>query len=165
MNVSSHRIEVAKFDSLQETATATLQLIEQAHRRLCIYSRDLEYGLYGRSEIVAALKQFALQSRGDALIIVQDTAAARSQPHPLLELAQRLPSFIHFRTPEEAGDLQYPSAFLANDRGGYLFRLLASRYEGDWSSTLPARNRQLREEFERVWQRCRPCTEFRALGI
>lgn len=166
MNIPAERIAAAQLSGLQETAAATLQLIARARRRLCIYSRDLEYGLYGRSEIVVALKQFAIQSRGGgALIIVQDTAAVRSQPHPLLELAQRLPSFIHFRTPEEPEDLQYPSAFLANDRDGYLFRLLASRYEGDWSPDLPARNRRLCEEFERVWQRSRPCTEFRALGI
>jgi predicted GNAT family N-acyltransferase len=159
-------VKAVEFGTLQAAAAATLQLIAQARRRICIYSRDLEYGLYGQNEIVAALKQFAIKSRdGGALIIVQDTAVIRSQPHPLLELAQRLPSFIQFRTPEEPEDLQYPSAFLANDRDGYLFRLLGSRYEGDWSPALPARNRQLSEEFERVWQRSRPCTEFRALGI
>jgi predicted GNAT family N-acyltransferase len=159
-------VKAVKFETLQVTTAATLQLIAQARRRLCIFSRDLEYGLYGQNEIVEALKKFAIQSRdGGALIIVQDTEAIGSQPHPLLELAQRLPSSILFRTPVEPEDLQYSSVFLTNDRDGYLFRLLGSRYEGDWSPAMPARNRQLSEEFERVWQRSRPCTEFRALGI
>lgn len=159
-------VKAADFDSLEQTATATVQLITPARRKLCIYSRDLEYNLYGRSEIVEALKRFAIQSRdGGIMIIVQDTAAVQSRPHPLLELGQRLPSLIQFRTPVEEDDLQYPSVYLFNDRDGYLFRLLGNRYEGDWSPALPARNRRLAEEFEQVWQRCRPCTEFRALGI
>jgi predicted GNAT family N-acyltransferase len=159
-------VEAVKFDSLPETVAATLQLIAQARRQVCIYSRDLEYSLYGRSEIVEALKRFAVQSRdGGVQIVVQDTIAVRSQSHPLLDLAQRLPSFFEFRTPVEAEDLQYASVFLANDRDGYLFRLLGSRYEGDWSPAAPARTRQLAEEFDRIWQRSRICTEFRALGI
>jgi predicted GNAT family N-acyltransferase len=159
-------VEAVSIDTLQDNTAAAIQLIAQARRRLCIYSRDLEFGLYGKSEIMEALKRFAIHSRdGGALIIVQDTIAVRSRPHPLLELAQRLPSSIQFRTPVEEEDLQNPAAFLVNDRDGYLFRLLGSRYQGDWSPVLPKRNRQLAEEFERVWQRSRPCTEFRALGI
>jgi hypothetical protein len=100
-----------------------------------------------------------------AQVIVQDPLVVRAQPHPLLALSQRVPSAFQFRTPVDPEDLQYPSAFVANDRDGYLFRLLDSRYEGDWSPSLPARNRQLVEGFDRVWQRCRPVTEFRALEI
>ena len=141
-------------------------MIVQARRQLWIYSRDLEHGLYAQAEIVAALKQFAISGRGGiAHILVQYPEAARSQPHPLLALAQRLPSAFEFRTPVDPVDLQYPSAFVANDSDGYLFRVLGSRLEGDWSPALPARNRQLVEGFDRVWQRCRPCAEFRALGI
>ena len=61
--------------------------------------------------------------------------------------------------------MQYPSAFIANDKGAYLFRMLDGRYEGNWSPDLPARAKQLIELFGRVWERSRPCTEFRALGI
>jgi hypothetical protein len=72
---------------------------------------------------------------------------------------------FQFRTPVDPMDLQYPSAFLVNDRDGYLFRGIGSRFEGDWSPALPARNRQLSEHFGRVWERSRPCTELRSLGI
>lgn len=159
-------VEIAEFTTLEESLPALLRLIGKARRQIRIYSPDLEHVLYGRAEIVEALKQFAINSSGgNVLIIVQDTLAVRSQPHPLLDLAQRLPSIFLFRTPVEADDLQYPSAYIINDRDGYLFRQQNSHYRGVWSPTLPARNRQLAEEFERVWQRCRPCTEFRALGL
>lgn len=159
-------VEAVRLESVESALAATLQLIIGARRQLCIYSRDLEYGLYGQNEIVEALKQFALRNRnGGVRIIVQDPASLQSQTHPVIELAQRLPSYFPIRTPVEAEDLQYLSAFVVNDGDGYLFRQLGERYEGHWSPNLPARNRQLTEEFERVWQRSRPCTEFRALGL
>jgi predicted GNAT family N-acyltransferase len=154
------------FDSSQQLHDATLQVIATAKRGLCIYSRDLEHNLYAQTDIVEALKQFAIKSRGGlARILVQDPMAARSQPHPLLGLSQRLSSVFQFRTPIDPEDLQYPSAFIASDRDAYCFRLLDGRFEGDWSPNLPARNKQLVEHFSRVWERSRPCTEFRALGF
>jgi predicted GNAT family N-acyltransferase len=154
------------FDTSAEVIEATCQLILQARRELWIYTRDLEHGIYAKPEVVDALKQFGISGRGGvAQIIVQDPQAALSQPQPLLDLAQRLSSIFEFRTPVDPVDMQYPSALVANDVDGYLFRVLGSRFEGEWSPTLPARNRQLAEGFDRVWQRCRPCTEFRALEI
>lgn len=154
------------FDSSEQLLQVTLQVIATAKRGLWIYSRDLEHSLYAKSDVVDALKQFAIKSRGGlAQILVQDTMAARSQPHPLLDLSQRLSSVFQFRTPVDPEDLQYPSAFIASDCDAYCFRLLDGRYEGDWSPALPARNKQLIEHFGRVWERSRPCTEFRALGF
>ncbi|GAB4259278.1 MAG: GNAT family N-acetyltransferase [Methylomicrobium sp.] len=159
-------VDIEKVISLETHRQATIRLIGDARRQLCIYTQDLEHSLYGHKDVVEAFKQFALNSRdGGALIIVQDTIAARSKPHPLLDLAQRLPSSFQFRAPVETEDQQYGSAFLLNDRDGFSFRLLADRYEGEWSPNHPARRQQLFEEFDRIWQRCRPCTEFRALGI
>jgi predicted GNAT family N-acyltransferase len=158
-------VEIAEFTSIEDTLPPTLQLINKARRKLCIYSPDLEHGLYGRKEVVEAFKQFAINSSGgNVLIIVQDPLAIRSQPHFLLDLAQQLPSVFIFRTPTEPNDLQYPSTYLINDRDGYLFRQQYKTYRGMWSPALPSRNKQLTEEFDRVWQRSRACTEFRALG-
>jgi predicted GNAT family N-acyltransferase len=159
-------VKPIEFEESTAAIEATRQLILQARRELWIYTRDLEPGIYAQPEIVDALKQFAISGRdGIVKILVQDTSAVDSQPHPLLALAKRLPSAFELRTPIDPVDMQYPSAFVANDCDGYLFRLLGSRFEGDWSPTLPARNRQLSESFERVWERCRACTEFRALEI
>lgn len=159
-------VEIAEFTTFDGSVSPTLELINKARRKICIYSPDLECLLYGRTEIAAALKEFAIQSDGgNVLIIVQDTMAARSQPHLLLDLAQRLPSIFILRTPVESDDLQYPSAYLINDRDGYLFRQQSGYYRGVWSPNLPSRHKQLTEEFDRVWQRCRPCTEFKSLGL
>lgn len=159
-------IPAARLDTLESAIDASLQLIGNARRELSIYSRDLEYGLYGQNQIVEALKRFALNHKNSTVqIIIQEPENLRGQTHPVLELAQRLTSHFSIRTPVEAEDINNLSAFLLNDSDGYLFRLLGNRYEGHWSANLPAQNRQLREEFERIWQRSLPCAEFRALGI
>ena len=155
-----------RLQTIEANIAASLELIKAARRQINIYTHDLEYKLYGQSDIVEALKQFALRNRNSEVqLIIQNPANLRSQAHPLLELAQRLPSHFLIRAPIEAEDLQYLSAFVFNDSDGYLFRLLGNRYEGHCSPNLPAQNRQLREEFERVWQRARACSEFRALGL
>ncbi len=156
----------ARLESVEATLVASLKLIDNARRQICIYSRDLEYGLYGQNQIVEALKRFALDHKNSTVqIIIQEPENLRGQTHPVLELAQRLTSHFSLRTSVEAEDINNLSAFLLNDSDGYLFRLLGNRYEGHWSPNLPAQNRQLREEFERIWQRSLPCAEFRALGI
>ena len=140
-------VEITELKGLEDTLSASLQLIGNARRQICIYSPDLEPILYGRADIVEALKQFAINSGGgNVSIVIKDTLPLRSQPHPLLDLAQRLPSVFLMRTPVEADDLEYPSAYIINDRDGYLFRQQSSRYLGVWSPTLPSRNRQLTEE-------------------
>ena len=158
-------VEAERIETLESIVLATEQLINAARRQLCIFSRDLDFKIYGQSAIAEALKQFALRNRGDGVrIILQEPANLAGQMHPVLALAQRLPSHIQLRAPEEAEDQQYLPAFAIND-GGYLFRPLGNRYEGHWSPNLPARNRQLRDEFEQIWQRSRICTEFRALAL
>ncbi len=157
---------LAELEGLDAIVEAVHVLLHQGRRELRIYTRDLEPALFAHPLIVEAFKDFATAGGGPvARFVVQDPAQARRQPHPLLSLAQRLPSAFEFRTPEDPEDMQYPSVYVVNDRDGYLFRLLGSRFEADWSPALPARNRQLREHFERAWERARPATELRSLAL
>lgn len=153
-------------EGLDATLETLHELIALARRELLIYTRDLEPALYARPSVIEALKDFAIAGRGGVVhVLLQDPDAVQRGPHPLLTLAQRLPSCFAFRTPLEAEELQYPSVYVANDNDGYLFRLLGSRFEGDCSPALPGRNRQLVDQFRRSWERSRPCTGLRALGL
>jgi len=154
------------FEGLEATRALLLELVRGARRDIVVYTRDLEPALYAHPPIVQAFKEFAISGRGGvARFVVQDPALAQRSPHPLLAVAQRLPTAFAIRTPTDPEELQYPSVFVATDADGYLFRLLGSRYEGDWSPALPGRSRQLLEHFGRVWERARPCTELRSLQI
>jgi predicted GNAT family N-acyltransferase len=155
-----------EFHDHEQAVEFTRLVALAARREIMIYTRDLELSIYGNALVVESLKDFAIAGRGGVVhILIQDPTQIEHQSHPLLLLAQRLPSVFEFRAPIDLEDLQYPSVFVTNDRDGFCFRTLGSRYDGEWSPALPARNRQLREFFERTWARCRPCAEFRALGL
>ena len=143
---------------------ALLGVIGQARRELHIYSRELDPGLLDAPEVLAALRHFAT-SGGEVQVLLQDPVTPQRSLAPLLGLGQRLSSAFAFRAIEEPTDRAYPSVYVVNDRGGYYFRPLGHRFDGETRLDGAARARQLLGTFDPVWQRARPCTEYRALGI
>lgn len=145
-------------------ATAAIAL--RARRNLWIYSRELDPGLFDAPDVLEALRRYGTAGHGgEARILLQDADAVRRAHAPLLALAQRLPSVFQFREISDPADRAYPSAFVANDIGGYYFRGLGHRFDGEADLDGAGRARQLAESFKPIWERSRPCTEFRALGI
>ena len=143
---------------------ALLAVIGQARRELHIYTRELDPGLLDAPEVLVALRRFATDG-GEVQVLLQDPATPQRSLSPLLGLGQRLSSAFAFRAIEEPTDRIYPSAYAVNDRGGYYFRPLGHRCDGECRLDAPARARQLLAAFDPVWQRARPCSEYRALGI
>jgi hypothetical protein len=149
-----------------EAVAAIAELLADARHEIAIYSRDLDPVLLDLPAIIEAIKRVALSGRRARVrILVQEPKKPLADGHRLLALAQRLPSLIELRTPSDEHDLQYASAFLINDRRGYLFRTLASRHEGEGSTYAPGRHAQLREYFDQVWERSVPSEELRQLAI
>lgn len=131
-----------------------------------IRSFDLEPWLYADAELLSALRRFATTGRGNEVRVLLHDAAAPQRAHaPLLALAQRLPSIFLFRELDDPVDRNDPTAFLAGDGGAYYHRNLGERIEGEAESLAMARVRQLRTGFDDVWERSRPVSEFRALGL
>jgi hypothetical protein len=152
----------APADAVAITAAVALA----ARRAICFFGRELDPGIFDAPPVLDALRRFATAGRGgQARILLQDAAAPRRAQAPLLALAQRLPSAFLFREVADAVDREYPSAFFANDAGGFYFRNMAQRLEGEADLNAPGRARQLRATFERAWERSRPVVEYRALGI
>lgn len=155
--------------AIEDRAAAVLitaALVRAARRGLWVYTRALDPGLLDAPEVIEAFRGFGTAGvNGEARILLQDAAAPQRSHAPLLALAQRLPSVFLFRETSDPVDRAYASAYLANDTGGYYFRSLGHRLEGEADLHGPGRARQLRNTFEQVWERSRPVTEYRALGI
>jgi predicted GNAT family N-acyltransferase len=151
----------------QKAATAiATALIAHAGRAVLIYTRELDPGLFDVPLVLEALRRFGTRTRGGEIhILLQDAATPQRTLAPLIGLGQRLPSVFAFREVRDPVDRAYPSAFIVNDRGGYYFRPLGHRFDGEAELENPGRARQLREEFGRIWERSRHCTEYRALGL
>jgi predicted GNAT family N-acyltransferase len=149
-----------------QAVAAIADLLADARYEIAIYTRDLDPALLDVTPILDAIKRVALSGRRARVrVLVQEPRKAIADGHRLVALAQRLPSLIELRTPQDEQDRQYASAFLINDRRGYLFRILASRNEGEGSTYAPGRHAQLREYFDQVWERSAPSEELRQLAI
>ena len=143
-----------------------LTLAWHTRRHLRIYSRALDPGLFDAPPVLEAIRRLAVRGNGvEIRILLQDAITPRQNLAPLLALAQRLPSVLQLKEVEDPVDRVYPSAFVASDAGGYYFRGLGHRYDGEADLHGPGRARQLCDEFDRFWERSRACSELRALGL
>jgi predicted GNAT family N-acyltransferase len=139
-------------DGLESALACIERVVGAARHKLWVYTRDLEPGLTDRDAFLEHIKRIALSGRGaDIRILVQEPANAVRDGHRLLHLAARLPTFVQFRTPTIEEDKHYPAAFVLNDQGGYFFRPIATRYEGEGDAHAPGRHGQLLDYFGRVW--------------
>lgn len=154
----------APVETAAQAQAALVAVLASARRAAFVYSRDMDPGLLDRPEVLAALRRFAVRG-GELRLLVQDVATPQRAHAPLIALAQRLPSAFAIRVVDEPVDLNYPSAFAASDTGGWYFRPLGHRLDGEAMLDGAARMRQLRTVFDAAWERARPATELRALGI
>lgn len=161
------KLEGASAIEHREAAVAIVTaIVAQARRSLYLYSRELDPGLFDAPDVVEVLRAFGTNGRGNEVrVLMQDAAAPQRALAPLIALGQRLPSVFAFREVIDPVDRAYASAFVVNDGGGYYFRTLGHRFDGESALDGSGRARQLRENFDRVWERSRPVTEYRALGL
>jgi predicted GNAT family N-acyltransferase len=149
-----------------EVRTLSVEVIGRARREIRVFTRDLEATLYAHPDLVEAMREFATSGRGPKVhVIVLEPERLRADGHALLPLAQRLSSVFALRTPVDPEDRQAAEGFLVADEAAYVFRPLATRFEGTACLDGPARARQLAQGFDRRWERARELTELRALGI
>jgi len=154
-------------EDLAAAALATTALITQSRRELRLYSRALDAGLLDSTPVQAALRRFAtLRHDKQMRVLLQEAHSPQLLDSPLLRMAQRLPTVFQFRAVSDPVDSSYPSAYLIGDTQGYYFRSTGNRYDdGETWLDGAARARQLRMHFEQIWERSRPWSEHRALGL
>ncbi len=150
----------------QDAIETITNIITAARRTLWIRSFTLDPGLLDTTEVMHALRSFATSGRGNEVrILLHDAAAPQRHQAPMLTLAQRLPSVFLFRELDDPVDRNDPAAWIASDAGGYYLRALGERIEGEAELHAPARCRQLRASHNQSWDRARPVSEYRALGV
>lgn len=153
-------------DTREAAVAITTAIVTAARRELCIYSRSLDPGLLDAPEVLEALRRLGTRrQRVDIRVLLQDAATPQRAHAPMIGLGQRLSSVFGFREVVDPADRGYASAFIANDCGGYYWRTLGNRFDGEAALDFGGRARQLADGFMPVWERARVVTEFRALEI
>lgn len=151
----------------REAATAVVAArLAAARRSVSIYTRNLDPGVFDAPDVLDAFRRLGTRRQRIAIrILLQDAATPQRNGAPLIALAQRLPSVFAFREVADPVDRDYPSAFLVDDAGGYYFRPLGHRFDGETECDGASRARQLIDVFASPWERARIVSEYRALGI
>ncbi|MGA8279221.1 MAG: GNAT family N-acetyltransferase [Rhodanobacteraceae bacterium] len=149
-----------------DALAALLELLRDALQEVAIFTRDLDPGLLDVADILDELKRIGLSGRNARVrVLLKEPRVPVAKGHRLLTLAQRLPTPMQLRIPIEPNDLAAPSAFVINDRGGYWYRPLGDRFEGEGSTFAPARHRELLQRFDETWERAETSVELRALDL
>jgi hypothetical protein len=153
---------LARADDNREAA---VELARGASRHLAIFTQDLEPLILDQADFVSAVKELALKSKFSRIrILVKDSNRAVKEGHRLMNLAQRLSSYIEVR--RLSGDYaNIAEAFIIADERGLLYRPLASRFEGIADTNDPFQAREKLHQFDEMWERSDPDPELRRLGI
>ena len=148
--------ELIDIDTAEHHRLAALQMARQGRSTIHIISRKLDPHAYSTLEFVEAVKQLVLNNRRARVrIMVFESLLIRRRGHRLLNLSDRLSSFIELRKP----DVQYKNfneSLLLVDNTAFLLRLNAERHEGKVNFNDKPKARALFEMFEEMWIRARP---------
>ncbi|HEY5790081.1 MAG TPA: hypothetical protein VIX81_05610 [Gammaproteobacteria bacterium] len=151
--------------SLQENCAAVDTLLGQARRKLLLFTRDLEPRVFDREEVYQAIRELATYSRySEVRMLLFDSDRIVKDGHRLVDLARRLSSYIQIRlVPDDYKEIA--SSFMVVDDKGFLYRSLASQYEGVVDFSEPNRCRELTKLFGDVWEHSAPDPNLRRLHI
>lgn len=153
-------------DTREELRQATLTVLSQARHRICMHTHQLADALADDDELIEELRRIATSGDQASLrFLTHDADSLLRNGHRLVNLAQRLESSISIRVIVEREDLNHPSAFVLNDRGGYLVQTLATMPRARGATCLPGRHASLLDYFNQVWERSEPALALRRLDL
>lgn len=166
------RPEVAEQAPLREEFVYRQELIEAWSRQLAacrrslrIFTRSMDLRVLDQSPLMNKIRALAVSNlRPSVQILVLNSAPAVAACHPLIALAQRLPSVIEIRRPGR-DDQDYPSAFSVADQQHLLLRNFGDQFEG---YSLLWQRRQARRQleiFSAMWEAASPDPNCRRLSL
>lgn len=145
---------------------ATDRLVAQARTSIRILAQDTDPALYSRQPFIDALATLiSTRSKVASIrVLVADPARATREPHRLVDLWHRFPSFVDFRQLRD-GYTRMDEAFLIVDDIGMIRR----PHHADIAAVVTFRNLTTAREraawFDEAWSHAGPCTALRRLRL
>lgn len=151
--------------SAADLRRVSLELVRRCRRYLDLISRDLEPQIFGSREFVAAVQQLVIRNpKSRVRMIVLQPEGLSGVPHRLVDLSQRLTSFMAIRRPGTEYR-EFNEAMLIGDQRHSLHRKLSDRYEGQAFFDAPGRAARLQHVFDELWEYGEPDPNFRQLFL
>lgn len=159
---TDEEFELERSDEVRE---ACVSLARQARRTLDLVSRHLDPGLFDNDEFAGAVRELIVNSRRAQMrILVLDAAPVVARGHRLVELAQRLSSYISIRVPAPEHK-DFNEAWLVADATGFLHRRFSDRFEAAANFDDRRHATALVNRFDEIWQRAQPDANLRRLHL
>lgn len=158
--------DVIHTDDFAGLAAASDRMVAQATRSVRILAQDTDPALYSRPAFVEHLARLiATRSRVASIrILIADPARATREPHRLVDLWHRFPSFIDLRELRDEY-ARMEEAFLIVDDIGIVRRPHHTALDAvvTFRSLTTARERAA--WFDDAWAHAAPCTALRRLRL
>ena len=162
MEHSSPIVLDGRSDCIEAAKTLVLGCVGQ----LYLVTQRLESELYNHADIHEHLAALASSNRNtDIRIIAHDTRVAANQGHYLINLAQKLPTFVQIRTTVTPAHRNFRESWLLADDGAYLRLRNLDRYEGYYEIDNKLECRSYHAQFIDMWEACEPDQNTRRLSL
>jgi hypothetical protein len=162
MNDSSSILLNNRSDCVEAVKTLVLGCVGRLH----LVTQRLEPDLYNHAEIYDHLSGLAASNRNTEIhIIAQDTRVAANQGHYLINLAQKLPTYVKIRTTVTPLHRSFRESWLIADNSAYLRLRNPDRYEGYYEIDNRLESRSYLERFTEMWEASEPDQNTRRLSL
>jgi len=151
--------------SVEETLDAVVELTGMTHRRISIFTPDMEPGVYDEERFLAAVKRLTLGKPFVRIrVLIANPSRVVRGGNPFVQLARRLSACIEFRNAaEEFRD--HREAFLIADETALVYRVDARKWDGIADTHEPAVARRYIGMFDEIWNLSNVETEVRELRV
>lgn len=140
------------------------ELLGDCRREICFVGSEIDLLLDDPSAVEIIKNKLIQNPRIQLRLLVDDTLSSIRRSHRLLPLIQKLTSSIEVRlTPSRYQQPAYLALIV--DETGYLRCLNNQRYQGRAASHAPLESRELRANFERIWDEATPDQTTRRLTL
>ncbi len=150
--VTQNERPVKRFTSPTDAAEFIHACVAKAHRSIDLFSHHLTPGLYSGEALVDAVSALARSgAQCKVRILIRDSRPLHGTRHPLLLLAQRLPSHIEVKVlAEDLAKLNI--AYLIVDQAHVVYFNDEANSQGFISEDARAEAQSLLEAFDPMWE-------------
>lgn len=151
--------------SLDETLDATVEMVAATHRRISIFSVDLDPGIFDDSRFIEAVKRLTLSKPFIRIrVLIANPSRVVRNGNPFVQLARRLSACIEFRNADEEYR-DHREAFLIADEAAVMYRVDSQKWEGIADTHEPAVARRYLGMFDEIWNASRVEAEMSELRV
>lgn len=153
-------------DTREAIVDALIQMLATSGRKVRVYALALDTGLWSAPRLLDALRGFVTaRAQREVQFLVHKSEDLPRDHGALIALAQRLPSLLLLREPDPEAAPPDRQSFVVNDTGALLLFDADQRLGAVFTAEKAGRARQLADSFAQAWDRARPLSELRALGL